>query len=48
MKKTTRLHISDMPSELQAKAKASAAMEGISLKDWVKQAIQEKLEREGK
>jgi predicted HicB family RNase H-like nuclease len=43
MDKTVRLHIADMPTDLQARAKAAAAMAGITLKAWVKEAIREKL-----
>lgn len=44
--KTVKLLIPDMPQQLQARAKAAAAMTGVNLKDWVKVAIQEKLNRE--
>ena len=43
--KTVKLLIPDMPGELHAKAKAAAAIAGINLKDWVKFAIQEKLDQ---
>ena len=41
------INIPDLNAELHAKAKAAAALTGISLKAWIKQAIQEKLERKG-
>ena len=43
--KTVKLLIPDMPQQLQARAKAAAAMAGINLKEWVKIAIREKLDR---
>lgn len=35
-----------LPSVTHARAKASAAMHGVKLQEWVAQAIQEKLDRE--
>jgi hypothetical protein len=40
-----RLHIQDMPRTLQADAKAAAVKANLPLKDWVKVAIIEKLDR---
>lgn len=38
-------NIKNFPVDLHRKAKAAAALEGKSLKDWVVEAMKEKLER---
>lgn len=35
-----------IPQELQRQAKAAAALRGMTLADWLAEAVQEKLERE--
>ena len=44
---TTAIHY-HMPQELMRRAKASAALQGKTLKDWVEEAIREKLDKEGR
>lgn len=40
------IHIRDFPPELRAKAKAAAALREIPLKDWIVEAVEEKINRE--
>lgn len=42
------LNIRDVPDELHREAKAAAAKEGRSLREWFIEAIKEKLERSEK
>lgn len=42
------LNIRDVPDDLHREAKATAAKEGRSLRDWFIEAIKEKLERSEK
>lgn len=44
--KTIRLHVPDLPADLHKKMKIAAAKSEKSIKAWVMEAIQEKLERE--
>ncbi|MCK4828807.1 3-hydroxyacyl-CoA dehydrogenase [bacterium] len=48
MTKTQAITIPDLDANLHAKAKAAAAIKRITLKDWIKEAIQEKLDRREK
>jgi predicted HicB family RNase H-like nuclease len=43
----TRVNI-EIPDEVHKKAKVASAMAGISLKDLINAAIEEKLKKEGK
>lgn len=43
---TMIFNIKNFPVELHRRAKAAAAIEGKSLKDWLIEAIKEKLERD--
>ena len=43
----TTLNIKDFPDDLHRKAKAEAALEGISMKGLIIKAIEEYLERNG-
>jgi len=42
------LNLRGLPDDLVRRAKASAALEGVTLKDWVMKAIQEKLKKGAK
>ena len=44
--KLMRLHIPDMEQTLHTRIKVAAAKAGIPMKEWVKEAIREKLTRE--
>jgi predicted HicB family RNase H-like nuclease len=46
MPERTDLHIRDFPPELRARAKATAALREIPLKDWIVEAVEEKIKRE--
>jgi len=43
---TMVLNIKNFPADLQHKAKVAAVTEGKSLKDWIIEAMKEKLERD--
>lgn len=43
---TTILNIRQFPVPLHREAKAAAAREGITLREWFAKAVQEKLERD--
>jgi predicted HicB family RNase H-like nuclease len=43
--KTVRLHVPDLPEDLHRQIKSTAAADGKSLKEWVVEALREKLAR---
>lgn len=45
MAKTRALNLRAVPDELMRKAKAAAAMQGITLREWVLKCIEEKLKK---
>ena len=46
MKTHKSVHIPNFPIQLHREAKIAAAVAGIPLREWIAQAVQEKLERE--
>lgn len=46
MVKTVRLHVPDLPEDMHRDMKVAAAKAGMPIKEWVKEAIREKLDRE--
>ena len=46
MANTVRVHITDMEKALHKRMKVAAAKAGTPMKEWVKDAIREKLSRE--
>jgi predicted HicB family RNase H-like nuclease len=42
------LNIRNVPDDLIRRAKSAAALQGVTLRDWVLKAIEQKLKKEGK
>jgi predicted HicB family RNase H-like nuclease len=48
MPRTKALNLRAAPADLMRRAKSAAALQGITLREWVFKAIQEKLKKGGK